>query len=87
MTPCGSGFYRQVLSMSLNRASRHWISVVFSGGGASPPKQISNSSRLLRAVMDSRGAVAILPAAVVDSTIRTLRVNDVGPGEPDYVLR
>ncbi len=32
-------FYRQVLSMSLNRASRHWISVVFSGGGASPPSK------------------------------------------------
>lgn len=79
-------FYRTVLNMSSDRVKRHWIGVVFSGSGATPPKTVSQADLVLDFVRHARGAIAFVDARVVDPTVKVLAVEGSRPGDPDYAL-
>jgi hypothetical protein len=82
-----AGFYRQVLGMTHDQFKRHWVGVVFSGEGASPPREIEEVTQLRRFVSDHAAAVAFLPLGDVDTSVKVLTIDGAKPGDANYPLR
>jgi hypothetical protein len=80
-------FYQSALHMNPDRVKRHWIGVVFSGGGALPPKEIASAEELHRYLSEHRGAIGFIALASVGANMRILRVNGFKPEDADYPIR
>lgn len=79
-------FYEEVLSMSLNRLKRHWISLVLSGRNVVPPKTIDPRD-VLAEVARSRTALSFVSLSTVDPSVKVIAIDGIRPGEAGYSLR
>jgi ABC-type phosphate transport system substrate-binding protein len=80
-------FYRTVLGMNGDRVKRHWIGLVFSGGGARPPKDVADVVQLRALVGSQRGAIGFLDPGQSDPSVKVLRVDGFKPADAGYPLR
>ena len=86
-TDLRDAFYRAALQMNGDRVKRHWISVVFTGLDAKPPRSIDEQVQLLELVVRERGAIGFVDARAVDSSVKLLLIDGLRPGDPGYPLR
>jgi hypothetical protein len=86
LAPLRGIFYRSVLGMSEDQVKRYWISVIFAGGAAEPPKEFGTADAIKRYVARHVGAVAFIAAPDVDSTVKALTVDGHPAADPDYPI-
>jgi len=65
---------------------QYWIAKIFRAEVTSGP-QIAGAEQAKRVVAATRGAIALIPVAAVDGTVKVVRVNGRSPGQPGYELR
>jgi ABC-type phosphate transport system substrate-binding protein len=75
-----------VLHMNPERLKRHWIGMVFSGDGATPPRVIENSGTIMQFVAQNPGAIAFMDGRHTDGTVKILRINGRFPADPAYAI-
>lgn len=80
-------FYSRALGMNADRFKRHWIGVIFSGEGVTPPREMGSPAEVLQYVATHRGAVAFIELRNVDSSVRTVSISGLRATDPDYRLR
>jgi phosphate transport system substrate-binding protein len=80
-------FYEVLLGMSPHKVKKHWISVVFSGGNASPPVELKNLKEVKEFVSKYPGAICFINVKKVDKDLKVLRIDGKKPGDRDYPLR
>ncbi len=78
-------FYEELLSMSLNRLKRHWISLVLSGKNVVPPKTV-DARDVLGEVARVRRSLSFVTLSAVDPSVKVLALDGFRPGEPGYPL-
>ena len=86
--PSREQFYEQALNTTVSRATRAWIALVFSGGGATPPVDFDRAIEVVEAVATRRSALGVVPLSEVDTDlVRVLTVDGLSAGDPGYPLR
>jgi len=75
---------RELYQMDEAAFKRYWIARTFESGGG--PTLVSGDAMARRLVGSIPGAVAVVPAAAVDSGVRVLRVDGRLPGAEGYPL-
>jgi phosphate transport system substrate-binding protein len=85
--PARRVFYQSLLHMSELAVTRHWIGLMFQGENAGPLRVVDGADALRRAVAETRGALAFIPVAAVDSTVKVVTVDGRRPRDAGYPLR
>lgn len=80
-------FYSRTLGLSADRFKRHWIGVIFSGEGATPPRELGSSADVLQYVATHAGAIAFIELGNVDKSVKLVTINGVRPSDATYRLR
>ena len=79
-------FDRDVLHLRPEIVRARWMSMTFRGETTSIPTDFSSPDDVKRFVRDHVDALAYLPLAAVDATIKVLRIDGRRPTDPDYPL-
>jgi ABC-type phosphate transport system substrate-binding protein len=79
-------FYRILMNKTPMNIRKYWISVVFSGGMATPPVELKKSEEIREFIQNNPGAILFSTPAVVDSSMKILTIDGKSPGEPGYLL-
>ncbi len=77
---------RLIYGMTEKEFGRYFLHAVFTGEVLSAPKRLATSDVMRRFVFNLPGAIGYVRAADVDGTVKVLRVDGRGPGEPGYRL-
>ena len=85
--PLRDRFYSEALGMNADRFKRHWIRVVFSGEGASPPKYFGEPGDVLQYVATHPGAIAFVELSTVNGSVKVLSLDGLRPADAHYRLR
>ena len=80
-------FYPRALGMNADRFKRHWIGVIFSGEGATPPKEVGSPTEVLQYVATHPGSVAFIELSNVDKSVKAVSIDGLRPSDPSYRLR
>jgi hypothetical protein len=81
-----SVFDQVVLGMNPDEVARYWVDqrIRF---GAKPPRVVSNIPLLRQVVARLPGAISYLTQTDLDSSVRPLSIDGLGPDSPRYPLR
>lgn len=85
--PLKEKFYRIVLGQSLDKVKKYWISVVFSGGSATPPREIKDLVEIKKFVSENEGAISFIDFSGVDATVKVVAIEGTKPGSKSYPLK
>ena len=80
-------FYQLLYNKSRIKMKKYWISLVFSGRSANPPSEKQTVEEVLAFVAKNAGAIAFIPLEQVDDNIKTITLNGLSAGDPDYPLK
>lgn len=83
-TPQGETLLRLLYRMSETEYRRYWIAKTFRDDVTTSPKLVSSTEMALRLTASIPGAITLIPAASVDSTVKVLTVEGLAPDVPDY---
>ncbi len=78
---------RLICGVSEADYDRHVLYQTFSGLVGWGPRSILSSSAMMRFVFNAPGAIGYVPSEAADRTTKTLRINNLLPGDPQYPLR
>jgi len=81
---CSEMFYRLLLNKTPMNIRKYWISVVFSGGMATPPMELKKSEEIKEFMQNNRGAILFSIPSMVDSSMKILMIEGKSPGEDGY---
>lgn len=87
LEPARKDFYAKLLQRSPKEVALRWLKVVLSGNSQQPPAQFRTAAEVKHFVAANADAVAFLPVADIDSTVKVLALDGRSPGHPDYPLR
>jgi hypothetical protein len=76
----------RLYQMSESEFKRYWIAKTFRDDIATGPKIVSSPGLAKRLTATVPGAIAVIPIADVDSTVKVLRIDRRLPGATDYPL-
>ena len=79
-------FDHDVLRLRPEIVRARWMSMTFRGETTSIPTDFSSPDDVKRFVRDHADALAYLPLAAVDATVKVLRIDGRRPTDPDYLL-
>jgi hypothetical protein len=79
-------FDRDALHLRPEIVRARWMSMTFRGETTSIPTDFSSPDEVKRFVRDHVDAIAYLPLADVDATVKVLRIDGRRPTDPDYLL-
>jgi hypothetical protein len=78
---------KSVFKMSDAVLKRYNMYATFTGKEIVPPKNLPSAAALKQFVARTPGAIGCILASEVDNTVKVLKVDGAGPGEPAYKLR
>ena len=78
-------FLGGVLGMSQGQFAQHWVDQQVRGAG-SAPKVASSPASAMKLVAKVRGAVAFVPASLVDASVKVVTLNGKKAGDAGYAL-
>lgn len=85
-TAAGDAVLRHVYRMSETEYKHYWIARALGEDAGSSPKLVSGPALTRRLTAAVPGAIALIPAAAVDSTVKVLSVDRRFPGTTGYPL-
>lgn len=80
-------FVRAALGLQREIVRSRWMAMTFRGEATTLPAEYANSEDVKRFVREHPDAIAYLPAADVDATVKVLRIDGKRPTDPGYVIR
>jgi ABC-type phosphate transport system substrate-binding protein len=80
-------FVRGALGLRREIVRSRWMAMTFRGEATTLPAEYANSEDVKRFVREHPDAIAYLPAADVDATVKVLRIDGKRPTDPGYVIR
>jgi hypothetical protein len=83
--PARDAVNRAVLGMDQGDVDRHWVEQKVRGA-APAPKVAPTAASVVKLVARIRGAVAYVPAGLVDGSVKVLTVGGLAPGKPGYPI-
>jgi ABC-type phosphate transport system substrate-binding protein len=86
-TRLGEEFYQAVTDMSLRRVRKHWMKIVFEGAYATPPTHFEDLAELKYFISRNRGAIGFVELDEIDSSLKVLTIDGLGPEADNYPLR
>jgi ABC-type phosphate transport system substrate-binding protein len=72
-TPARNEFYEKVASRTPALMKAYWTKRIFTGRGQ-PPRELSGSAAVRKAVADNPGAIGYIDRAAVDASVRVVLV-------------
>lgn len=72
-TPMRNEFYQKVASRTPALMKAYWTKRIFTGRGQ-PPRELSGSTAVRKAVADNPGAIGYIDRAAVDASVRVVLV-------------
>lgn len=72
-TPMRNEFYQKVASRTPALMKAYWTKRIFTGRGQ-PPRELSSSAAVRKAVADNPGAIGYIDRAAVDASVRVVLV-------------
>ena len=81
-----ASFYELAFELGVRDVKRRWISVVLSGGNATPPEEMDADEVVARVAM-TEDAMAFVDVSRVDPSVRVVRIDGLLPGDPEYPVR
>jgi ABC-type phosphate transport system substrate-binding protein len=85
--PERDGVLRSVCGMSEDDFNQSWMRASFNGTTATPPKSLASGAAVRQSVTTIAGAVGFLRASDVDDTVKTVTVDGIAAGQPDYKIK
>jgi hypothetical protein len=85
--PSSERFDRSALGLSRELVRSRWIGMAFRGEATSVPTDLTTVDDVKRFVREHPDAIAYIPAADVDATVKELRVDGKRPADPGYPIR
>jgi len=83
--PARDAVNHAVLELDQSDVDRYWVEQKVRGAAAAP-KVAPTAGSVVKLVARIRGAIAYVPAGLVDGTVKVLTVNGVAPGKPGYPI-
>jgi hypothetical protein len=80
-------FDRAALGFQREIVRSRWMAMTFRGEATSLPAEYASSDDVKRFVREHPDAIAYLPAADVDATVKVLRIDGKRPSDPGYAIR
>jgi hypothetical protein len=84
--PARDAVNRAVLDMEQADVDRYWVEQKVRGAAAAP-KVAPTAASVVKLVARIRGAVAYVPASLVDGSVKVLTVGGIAPGKPGYPIQ
>jgi hypothetical protein len=79
-------FDRDVLRLKPEIVRSRWMAMTFGGEATSIPTNFSSADEVMRFVREHADALAYLPLADVDATVKVVRIDGRRPADPGYLL-
>jgi hypothetical protein len=76
----------RVFHMKVDELQAFWLGKVFRGELPAPPRAFASDISVKQYVSANPRAVGYIDAALLDDTVKVLRIDGKQPGEPGYVL-
>lgn len=80
-------FYGSALGMKGDRFKRHWISMVFSGEAAIPPRDFATDEQVIAFVSNTPGALGFVAASAATNAVKVVSIGGVKPTDNRYPVR
>jgi ABC-type phosphate transport system substrate-binding protein len=80
-------FDRDALKLHPETVRSRWMAMTFRGEATSIPTDFSSTDEVKRFVREHPDAIAYLPLADVDGTVKVLRIDGRRPSDAGYLLR
>lgn len=80
-------FDRDVLRLQPQIVRSRWMAMTFRGEATSIPTEFASSDDIKRFVREHTDALAYLPLADVDASVKVLRIDGRRPADAGYLLR
>lgn len=80
-------FDRAALGLQPEIVRSRWMAMIFRGEATSIPAELSTPDDVKRFVRDHPDAIAILPLAQVDASVKAIAIEGRRPNEAGYVIR
>jgi ABC-type phosphate transport system substrate-binding protein len=85
--PSQATFAQKALAQRLERVRSRWMAAVFAGETSSAPSELASPDDVRKFVQQHPDAIAFLPVADVDASVKVLRVDGRRPGDAAYPIR
>ena len=80
-------FSREALGLTREVVRARWMAMTFRGEATSIPSEYASTDDVKRFVREHADAIAYLPFADVDASVKVLRIDGKRPTDPSYSLR
>ena len=87
LSSAAATFDRAALGLQPDIVRSRWMAMIFRGEATSIPAELSTVDDVKRFVRDHPDAIAILPAAQVDASVKAIAIEGRRPSEAGYVIR
>lgn len=86
-TASAERFDRVALGLAHEAVRSRWMAMTFRGEATAIPSDYASADDVTRFVREHAEAIAYLPLADVDATVKVLRIDGRRPGDAGYLLR
>jgi hypothetical protein len=86
-TSSAAAFDRAALGLQPEIVRSRWMAMIFRGEATSIPTELGTPDDVKRFVRDHPDAIAILPLAQVDASVKAIAIDGRRPSEAGYVIR
>jgi ABC-type phosphate transport system substrate-binding protein len=86
-TPSVAAFDRTALELPPEIVRSRWMAIVFRGEATAMPATLASTDDVKKFVADHPDAIAYLPLAAVDGSLKVLRIDGRRPGDAGYPIR
>jgi hypothetical protein len=80
-------FDRAALGLQPEIVRSRWMALIFRGEATSIPTELATADEVKRFVREHPDAIAILPLAQVDASVKAIAIEGRRPSEAGYVIR
>ncbi len=85
--PLSEKFYHLLLHKTPMKVRKHWISVVFSGGDGTPPKESKTVEQVFKLIKENPGAISFLDLNDVSNEMKLLTIDRKQPQDDEYFFK
>jgi len=77
---------KKVYNLSEEDLKKEWVGKVYKGEITSPPKTVSSSAAVIKAVMEDEGGMGVVKTGNVSDNVKVLKIDGKSPAEPGFPL-
>jgi hypothetical protein len=86
-TGSADAFCREALGLQREVVRSRWMAMTFRGEATTIPSDYASPDDVKRFVREHADAIAYIPLADVDASVKVLRIEGKRPADPSYLLR